>query len=388
MPPQTTTPHGSSGGGHATAKSSLRRRLAVTAAALAIAGAIAAGTSLLHWRADAVPAVTPLPPLTVSVQPIRFQPDHEVLQRFVGRIEPARTTPIAFERSGLVTDVAVDEGNRVDKGQVLARLDVEPLAVQRRRLVAERSRVSAQLAFARKTLERRGALAGRAVSRQLFDEVRFEAEALEAQIAAINAGIAAIDVDIAKSTVSAPFAGTIATRSLDHGSVVTAGTEVVRLLETGAMQARIGVPPEVATTLAIGESHRLSVLGRKITGTVVSLRPDLETATRTVVALFDVPDATFAAAGELVELSLMRRVPGAGAWVPVSALSEGEKGLWSVFVVLDGDAGPVLAREAVEIVHTAGQRAFVRGSFAEAAQIVTSGPNRLTPGQPVVVVEG
>lgn len=388
MPLETTSRDVIIGADRRDLKHRITRYVSVTLAIAVIVAAIAVGIATLHVRADAAPPITPLAPLTVSVESIRVQPGHEVTRRYVGRIEPARTTRIAFERSGLVTDVDVDEGDRVTAGQLLARLDVDPLAVERQRLVAERARVGSQLTFAQQTLDRRGTLAGRAVSRQLFDEVRFEVEGLEAQIDEIDARINAIDIDIAKSTITAPFAGTIAERALDQGSVVTAGTEVVRLLETDHMQARIGLPPDVAARLRVGATHSLTVLGTTVVGTLVTLRPDLETGTRTVVALFDVPDTGRAAAGELIDLSLARAVPGAGAWVPLTALSEGEKGLWSLFVIVDDPAGPLIAREAVELLHIADQRAFVRGTFADDARFVTGGTNRVTPGQRVRISEG
>ena len=162
---------------------------------------------------------------------------------------------------------------------------------------------------------------------------------------------------------------------------------MLRLLETGRPQARIGLPPAMAGTLAAEQTYALTIQGRTVDGTLVAFRPDLETGTRTVVALFDVELDVPVTAGEIVELSLISRVAGAGTWIPISALQEGETGLWSLFVVVDDDGGPVIAREAVEIIHVADQRAYVRGTFADGSRIVVAGTNRITPGQRVAIAE-
>ena len=99
-------------------------------ASLAVAGlllaAVAAGAALLHQRAAARSAdIVPTPPLPVATQVLRFEPSYEVTDRFAGRLEPARETPLAFERAGLLVEVAVDEGDPVAAGQLVARLDVE-----------------------------------------------------------------------------------------------------------------------------------------------------------------------------------------------------------------------------------------------------------------------
>ena len=90
--------------------------------------------------------------------------------------------------------------------------------------------------------------------------------------------------------------------------------------------------------------------------------------------------------GEVVELAVPREVAADGAWVPLSALSEGPKGLWQVLTVIENDSGDLqVGREAVDILHVAGSRAYVRGTLADGMRIVVSGSNRVVPGEPVVL---
>ncbi len=75
-----------------------------------------------------------------------------------------------------------------------------------------------------------------------------------------------------------------------------------------------------------------------------------------------------------------------GAWLPLSALTEGAKGLWTVLTVVEREDGPLIAREAVEVLHVEHGRAFVRGNLAKESRVVVNGTNRIIPGQRVALV--
>ena len=373
-------------------KPSIGRRLVTAVASLGVAGllvtAIAGGTTILHQRAAArVGTVEPTPPLPVASQMLRVEDAYAVIDRYAGRLEPARETPMSFERAGLLLEVAVDEGDRVDAGQVVARLDVEPLLVQRSQLEAERRRSEADLELARLTTERQATLQRQGhASMQRYDEARLGVEATAAAIARIDAAIAAIDIDIAKSEIRAPFAGRVADRFTDEGRVVSAGAPVIHLLESDRAQVRIGVSPDAAAQLAAGDRVVLTSDAVEMPAQVTALRPDLTGGTRTVPVLFELAEPPPLPFGEIVELAVERRVPARGAWLPLAALSEGPKGLWVITTVVAGDAGPVTGREAVEVIHVDDGRAYVRGTFADDTRVVVNGGNRTAPGQRVALL--
>ena len=73
-----------------------------------------------------------------------------------------------------------------------------------------------------------------------------------------------------------------------------------------------------------------------------------------------------------------------GAWLPIAALSESQRGLWSAFVVEPAEGGAQVVRRAeLEVLHVETDRAFVRGTLEPGAAVVVSGAHRLTPGQAV-----
>jgi hypothetical protein len=78
-------------------------------------------------------------------------------------------------------------------------------------------------------------------------------------------------------------------------------------------------------------------------------------------------------------------VAAAGFWVSLSALSESQRGLWSVFAIKATQAGQVVETRLVEIIHRGDDAVYVRGTLLDGEQIVTGGTARIVPGQLVSV---
>ena len=369
-------------------------KLAVMATAGIILGAGVGGALFLLNRgpveAETVDTAVTLPVRTVAVP--RDQ-TYEVARRFTGRVVARRISELGFERSGLVTEVLVDDGATVAAGDVIARLDTRILEAERVRLVADREQVIAQLDLARRTSERRQALARAGhSSQQAYDDARFEVQSLEAQLRSVEAAVAAIDVDLDKTILVAPFDGRISGRAVDEGAVVQAGQSVVRIVETGATEVRVGVPSRFAERLQPGSNHAVHIGGSDMDAMVTAVLPDLETETRTVTAVFRIDADIASPSGELAVLELGETVETAGSWLPLDALTEGRRGLWTVYALepatpadfgLSDPGHPIyqVRRNEVEIIHPDTDRVYVRGTLPDQALVVAEGIHRLVPGQ-------
>lgn len=372
--------------------SRLRRLFARMLVGALFIGMLVGGAAFLHLRADqskaaAAHSLTPIPVASVALEPVT---GYDVVDRFVGRLEPAQQARIAFERGGLITAIAVEEGQTVARGEVIATLDALVLQAERDRLLGQRLQVAANLELSRLTEGRQRTLREQGhASQQRLDEARLNTAALEGELTALDAAIRRLDIDIEKSVVRAPFAGTVGARFVDTGVVVAAGTAVIDLLESDRPQARIGISPAAAAGLRPGDGVRLINGGEALDGRVVAVRPDVSTATRTVGVLIDVLAGPRASFGDTVELRVRRRVDAEGFWLPISALSEGERGLWSVLTIQseDGETDRV-GQEAVEVVHTDGDRVFVRGTLRPGQRVVAGGLNRIIPGQRIARASG
>jgi len=337
--------------------------------------------------------------LPVETLRVREVESYEVATRYAGRVVSRRTSELGFERGGRLVALAADEGDRVEAGQVLARLDVRELEARRRELAAQveaaRARVGeidSRLALARVTTARRRELLEReAISAQLFDESRYAEQALAAQIEAARADIAAaesarssVDVALDLSLLKAPYAGSIVARAADEGTVVTPGQRILTLVEDGILELRVGLPPEAARSLAPGQEHPIEIHGRVHPARLDALLETVETDTRTVTAVFRfLAQPAGVRDGELARVSLASETRTRGFWLPITALAESRRGLWSAYALAPGEEGPRVERRELEVLHAESDRVFVRGTLRDGEEVVAAGLHRLVPGQRV-----
>jgi RND family efflux transporter MFP subunit len=251
-----------------------------------------------------------------------------------------------------------------------------------------RARLATDVELARLTRDRQEALSAAAASAQRRDEARLALAAAEAALAEADARLAAITIELEKSELRAPFAGRIAARRADEGAMLAAGAPVVEVLETGRPRARIGIAPEVAAGLVPGAEYALEIDGRERPARLAALRPDLDPASRTVTALFDLDGGGGVPFGATAVFAAETFHAAEGAWLPLSALVDGGRGTWVVYTLAeDGDAERI-AREAVEVLSVQGDRAYVRGALPEGVRVVRDGTHRVRPGQAVAALAG
>ena len=362
--------------------------IAATAAVIAASvAAVLAGASLIAERAAAVPPPPRAPLTPVAVATVTPQPGYRVTRRFIGQIEAPGRIDLGFELAGRVVEILAQEGDRVPRGAPLARLDAAALEAQRAALLAERDALSADAELARLTLARNEQLArGGFRSESARDDSRLTVARVAARMAALDAQIAGVDVLIGKSAIAAPFDAVVGSRLADPGQNIAAGAPILRLFEHAAPQLRVGLPIALADRLAPGDIVPVEIEGRRLDARVLRLRADLDPVTRTRGVVLALPEAARLAFGQTGSLVLEEEVAEPGFWAPVAALREGSRGSWTVLAVTPGPTGPVIAVAAVEVIHLAGERVFLRGALPAGARIVSHAPGRVAPGQAVAMV--
>ncbi len=358
-----------------------------TATALGLAGTLVwMGSAQIAARAERLPAEAEITPLPVVTAPLVETASYEQRTRYPGRIEARRHLELGFEQGGTVADILFDEGDRVANGAVLARLDTRTLDANRAALVAARDALVAQAELATLTTDRQRALLDRNhVSKQRYDEARLALARIEAEIRATEAEIAGLDVALDKSVLRAPFNAVIGSRFADDGTRIAGGQPLFELFEDTAPQFRVGLPQALAGTLSDGDRATVTIEGSAYPARVARIRGDIDPATRTQAVLLALDEAADAPEGALGSLTLRRNIAERGAWVPTAALVEGVRGLWTVYLIDTSGEIPRARREAVELIHSDGPRAYVRGAFGNAAAIVAEGPHRVADDQPVAL---
>ena len=345
-------------------------------------------TAFLHARAGSSDTSSERRPLPVATSTFVIQSGYEREISFLGLVRAGRASNVGFEVPGTLSNLPVREGSRVAAGDVLASLDTAQLTARRAAIAADLGRVEAELELARIKARRQQDLQQTgAVSEEAFDETRLRARALEAQLESVQAQLRGIDVDLAKSVLRAPYDGVVAERLVNAGAVVNPGNPVLRLVAAGNREAHIGIAAEQTALLEEGAVYTLNLRGQAISARLRSIRPDVDPRTLTTTAVFELPEQAGGLDGEPVSLALTETVEMRGGWLPISALLEGERGLWTVLRLEETDAGLVTVREAVEVLAVQGERAFVRGSLADHQRFVADGVHRVAPGTPVVLEE-
>lgn len=320
--------------------------------------------------------------LPVEVTTVRIEPSSKSVAWYAGTVRSGRASRLGFERGGLVQAVLVEEGDRLSASQPIARLDVKKLRVARRRLQAALARARAQRGLSRLTAERLGGLAEASfMSEQKADEARFGRDAADATVDELEASLAQIDTDLGKSVLRAPFAGVVIHRLVDEGSVVGAGTPVVEVQASEAKEAFVGVPVSALPVLKSAKEHQVRIGSTTVTGRVLGLVDDVDPRTRTVGVVIGLPEAIDPPEGQVARLGLEKTVAGRGAWLPLTALTGGLRGLWTVYAVREAEGGYVVQREAVEVLNLDANRAFVTGTLEDGDRVLASGLHRVVPGQ-------
>lgn len=353
-----------------------------------VAGAMLAAIVLvLQQRADAVAPVERMEPVRVVVDVARREDGYDTLRRFSGRIEAVRRTAVSAEAGGRVTRILVREGQRVSRGDIIARLDTRSLRAQRGELVARRRTMEKDRDLARLNADRQQMLRNKGfTSDQAWDAARIQLESAESALSQLDASIRTTNVAINKAVVRAPFDGTVGARLVDEGTTLAAGSPIVQLFDAQSTQVRVGVPPALAATLTAEQAYQLETDHGLVNATLVQVRPDLNETTRTVAAIFTVASADLPRYGQLVQLVIPTRHAVAGFWLPLSALKSGQRGLWDVLVIRQQGQQSVVAHESVEVIHSDGKRVYVRGTLPNGATYIQDGVHRVTTGQQVVPV--
>lgn len=350
--------------------------LGVAAGALV---AVQMGSQELTRRAEAAPAPDAAPAIPVAVAPIELSPGYSVTRSFIGQVEAKRSSAVSFELSGRLSEILVDEGDAVKEGQHIATLDTRLLDAERTRLQASKSALEAQRRFAEQTVARQESLSDRGFASQAtLDAAIAATDDLRSRIAEVEAAMLSNEIQVEKSKVYAPFSGRVTERLVDGGESVAPGQALIEVVEDGAPRLRVGVPLDITESDLAAAS--IEIAGTPFEASLVSLRPDVDAVTRTRTAIFELAADTGVTFGQTARLLLSDMVETPGLWVPVTTLKEGQRGQWTLLAV---DADNTVRAMTVQVVHTTGDQVFVRGAFPEDAQLITSGPQRVTVGQTV-----
>jgi RND family efflux transporter MFP subunit len=322
-----------------------------------------------------------LAPLPVSVVGIDIQDRFTLRQAYTGTLRAGRDAELGFDRGGLLTQLAVAEGDTVVEGDVLATLDTRPIELLITEQQANIDRLKADYDLAELRYQRTENLAKqRLVAESDLDDARLRLASLHAQTRAAQTRLDALELDLEKSRIIAPFSGVIAARYAQIGAAATPGSPVLRLVEANSLEALVGIPAAAQAALELGMTLTVDINNRSIPGTLTGLRRDLSSRTLTVDArLALAPDPTLLP-GQSVTLWVPQSIERQGAWIPRAALIEKDRGLWSVLRLRPSEQGFYTEPVSVSIIAIDDAKVYVESTLATGDLIVQEGVHRVGLG--------
>ncbi len=194
-----------------------------------------------------------------------------------------REVDVLAQRDGIIEDIVQDQGARVEKGAVLARMDDRELRAKLERARADLDAAQSNVKYNEAELRAREAAYRRAQemfklglnSQADLEEAEFKAkgaqfdlESWRAMVARTEADIRLLELDLEKTTLRAPFGGVVALRFIRPGQSLVKDEKCFRLSQLAPLQVQFLVPEtagrrpqlgEVVNVTTVGDSQRVYV---------------------------------------------------------------------------------------------------------------------------------
>jgi RND family efflux transporter MFP subunit len=199
------------------------------------------------------------PALTALIAPVNR---HKLTSKIAatGSVVAWREMPIGSEANGLaVTAINVDEGDRVAKGDILAKLDDSVLQTEIAQQNAAIEEAKATLANAQSDLDRAHRMTQGVLSQQTVEQRATAVATDAAKLAAAKALLAQYQAQARQTVIRSPTDAVVAARSVTLGQVVQSGTEMFRLIRDGRLEVDAKVPE--ADLSKIGQGQAVTVVG-------------------------------------------------------------------------------------------------------------------------------
>lgn len=296
-----------------------------------------------------------------------------------GNVTTKNLLVITPEYNGILTNVYVKEGQKVTKGQTLAKIDDGGLSQQLAQLQIEAD-------LAKTTYERQKRL----WDQNIGSEIQYlqAKSTYEAQSEAVNQ----LKQQVAKTTVKAPFTGTIDDVITEQGSVVAAGqTQLMRIVSLKDMYIETDIPERYITDVTRGKQVKVEfpVLGKSIDTEIRQAGDFINPANRTFKVEVAIPNNEKNIKPNLTaKLKINDYTNENAILIPQSIISENAEGEQYVYVVNEKNANDegVAERVIIKTGKTQGDVIEVLEGIDNDVEIVQEGARSVKDGQTVKVI--
>jgi RND family efflux transporter MFP subunit len=308
--------------------------------------------------------------------------------RFTGTTQPIDQTVVKARVAGRLSEVLVREGDRVTKGQVLARFETNELQA---RVNERQSAVDAARADARWTARDFGdkeTLARRnIVSQSALDAARAAAENKASMVSVAEAQLEIAQRGLADAEVKAPFAGVVGERIANQGESLPIDGKILALLDTSRVEVAAQMPAADVVRLKIDQPASVKLEGfgeRDFKGRITRISPTAQAGSRSIPVYVEISDHHDALRGGLFATGTVTVAEkGHALAVPAVAIRKDDQGDYVLAVESN-----MLTRKPVGAVRTWSRGELVEVKGLESGMTVVAAPlPGLKAGQPVKVLE-
>jgi len=302
-----------------------------------------------------------------------------------GSVAAWQDASVGAESNGLrLTDIKVSVGDRVRRGQVLARFNTDILKADLAQAKAAVALAEAEALDAEQTYERaKGLDESGAMSAQQVNQYATAAMTAKARLQGARAVAASSALRLRDSIVLAPTDGIITARLATLGAVVPSGQELFRLIVDGRLEWRAAVSAEDLTRLSPGQGVAITRRdGEVIQGELRMVAPEIDAQTRSGLVYVDLPSDSGLRPGAFLT-GTIEVGDNSALTIPASAviLRDG----FHVVMVVNSQSR---VREThIEVGQRVGDRIEVSSGLTESERVVDSGVSFLGDGDSVRVVD-
>ena len=335
---------------------------------LSIAASLALGLSACH-KAPHTSGAKPPPVVTVRVETIEVKP-HPVTEEVIGTVRAKIRAAVEAKVSGRITRMAVDLGQPVREGDLIAEIDAQEIKARLDQALATREQAGQDLKRYTVLLEKQVA------AKQEFD-------AAQARFRVADAAVKEAQAMLDYVEVRAPFAGVISRRLADAGDFASPGKPLVEIENPEVLRFEADVPEALIEKIRRGEdlSVRIPSIDGEIKGRVAEIAPSADSNSRTFLVRIDLPTVPGLRAGQFGRTA----IPVGDALslrVPASALVvRGQMEM--VFLAENGAVRLRLVKTGKRF----GDEIEVLSGVAQGERVVSEGASGLSDDQPVSVLQ-
>jgi RND family efflux transporter MFP subunit len=241
-----------------------------------------------------------------------------------GTLEPEREAAIRSQVSGSVLQTYADQGQAVNAGAVLARIDASGIrdAYTSARAAQVSARNAADVA-AHDLARNEKLLAAGAIAERDIEQARRASIAAQAALEDANSRLATAEKAYRSTTVTAPFSGVVSERPVSAGDVVQPGTPLFTVVDPSSMRLEASVPAEQLALIRVGVPVVFTVSGypgREFVGHIIRINPTADPTTRQVRIYVSIPNAGRTLVGGLFANGRMSSATKMGLIVPQAAV--------------------------------------------------------------------